>query len=158
LDKTYLIRVAKLFVVYTLLWIVLSSAKFDFFAFGTVLFLSTLTPKLFTLQTGSFNIKAFALFVLFFIVNSFKGALQVSKLALSPSHCLSPFIYELPLRTRFTFTGVMLANVYSLMPGTVAIDIKSDTLTLHILDETLFDEAFLLDVQTRIIGALEKNG
>jgi len=157
LNKAYLIRVGKLFVVYTFLWVVLSSAKFDFFALGIIIFLSALTPKLFTLQTGKFNPYSMITLFIFFVFHSFKGALQVSKLALLPKHCLTPFIYELPLRTRFVFTGVMLANVYSLMPGTVAIDIKNDTITLHILDETLFDKPFLLDVQTRLIRAFEAN-
>lgn len=155
MKKSYLIRSLQLFFVYTLLWLTLSGGVYDLFALVSVTLLSIATPFIFSLNAKIPNLFCIFKLFIFFIFNSTKGALQVSKLALSPKHCLTPFVYELPLQTQEDFTTVMLANIYSLMPGTVSMGLSNQTLWLHIIDQSLFDEEFLQSVQTKVIEALE---
>lgn len=77
------------------------------------------------------------------------GALGVAKLALKSHLKLKPFFYTLPLNQANTHHA-LVANIYSLMPGTLSVAIESNRLKLHILDESLFDEELILSLHVKL--------
>lgn len=154
----YIKTAAKLFLLYSLLWAVLSFGSFDLFVLLFITLLSLATPLLFAPLYLRVNGFALLKLLLFFLYNSFKSALLLSRLALRRDHCLTPSVYTLKLETKSEIAAIALANIYSLMPGTLSMDLQKSTLELHIIDESLFDEAFLFDVQNRVIKALEGRG
>ncbi|MGM0624173.1 MAG: Na+/H+ antiporter subunit E, partial [Campylobacterota bacterium] len=97
MKRSYFFHVLRLFFIYLLLWLILSGGVFDLFAFIAVAALSLATPFIFSLHASFPCFFCLCKLLFFFLYNSTKGALQVSKLALMPKHCLTPFIYELPL-------------------------------------------------------------
>lgn len=94
---------------------------------------------------------AFLELLVFFLFYAFKGAVSVALLALKPKLQLKPLIFELTLQTKTSFATSLLVNTYSLMPGTLSMGIEGDVLRLHILDEVFMDEAFIKQVQTKVL-------
>ena len=88
-------------------------------------------------------------FIPTFCYYSFMGAIGVARLAIKPNLKLNPFFYTLPLNPKNSHHA-LIANIYSLMPGTLSVDIKPNQLKLHILDKTLFDEALILSLHVRL--------
>ena len=89
------------------------------------------------------------LFLPTFCYYSFIGALGVARLAIKTNLQLTPRFYILPLNPKSKHHA-LIANIYSLMPGTLSIAIESNQLKLHILDESLFDEALIQSLHVRL--------
>ena len=64
------------------------------------------------------------------------GALDVAGAVLWPFRKLRPGIVAVPLDTRSAAEHTLLANVVTLTPGTMSIDLSADgkTLYVHVLD------------------------
>jgi multicomponent Na+:H+ antiporter subunit E len=120
-----------------------------------LLLLSFFTPKLFSLKCETLHIKALVKLLIFFAFNSLKGGVQVAFFALHPTLKLSPFVYAYKLKTKNDFSASILANICSLMPGTLSMGLKNETLHLHILDESLFDAALLHRAEEYVMEAFE---
>ncbi len=133
----------KLFGLYLFLWVILSGGKIEFFPLVFIVLMSFLTPFIFQLNYHFISLKASARLLGFFFYYSFKGGIQVALFALKPKLDLQPFVYEHSLKSHNEFSASMLANIYSLMPGTVSIGYDKEILALHILDKTLFDKALI---------------
>jgi multicomponent Na+:H+ antiporter subunit E len=73
-------------------------------------------------------------FAVFFGVQSFRGGWDVARRAFSPRMTLRPALVTIPLRLREVAAQVFLANVVSLLPGTVSADLADGAVTLHALD------------------------
>lgn len=74
-------------------------------------------------------------FLVLFLADSVRGGWQVALMALRGRKALQPGYLELPLNLPAGAPQIMLANVLSLMPGTVAVELEDDRLRLHVLDE-----------------------
>jgi multicomponent Na+:H+ antiporter subunit E len=157
-KKVLLFNTTILSLLYGVIWLILSGGRVDLFALFFILVLGIITPLIFDVKFKKLNFNAcFRLFG-FFIINSIKSGILVSRLALKPNLKLSPLVYNLPLKTQTPFATSMLANIYSLMPGTLSMGISNNILILHILDTTLFDKPFIDIVQDRIIEVFEDGG
>lgn len=88
-------------------------------------------------------------FVPFFLYHSFLGALGVAKLIFKRDIALSPRYHTLTLRGNPS-TNAITGNVFSLMPGTLSVALRPHALTLHILDESLFDEALIQQTHQKL--------
>ena len=79
--------------------------------------------------------QTFVLFVLFF-KELFFSAFRVAVLVLSPKMNLKPGIIAYPLSLREDFQITLLANMITLTPGTLSVDVSLDKLNLfvHIID------------------------
>lgn len=134
----------KLFILYLFLWIILSGARVEPFPLVFILILSLITPYIFTLSYRRVSILGVLRLSFWFLLYSIKGGMQVALFALKPKLNLSPFIHTHRLKNHTSFTLSLLANIYSLMPGTLTIEEREGVLKLHILDERLF-EPLLID-------------
>ena len=146
----------KLFGLYLLLWVVLSGGKTELFPLIFILLMSFLTPYVFTLEYQNISIKAALKLWFWFFLYSLKGGVQVALFALRPKLQLQPFVYRHTLRSRNAFSVSMLANLYSLMPGTVSMGYDKGVLSLHILDKTLFDSALIDRFEKYAIEAFDR--
>jgi multisubunit Na+/H+ antiporter MnhE subunit len=143
----------KLFGLYLFIWLILSGAKIELFVVLFLLLLSFLTPYLFTLQYKQISIRATLRLLFWFVVYSFWGGVQVALFALRPKLKLNPFIYHHPLKAHNALSLSLLANIYSLMPGTLSIGHDENVLSLHILDKTLFDKTSIERFESYVLEA-----
>lgn len=146
----------KLFGLYLLLWVVLSGGNIAPFPLLFILLMSFLTPYVFTLEYQNISVTAALRLCFWFFLYSIKGGVQVALFALQPKLQLQPFVYHHSLKSRNAFSVSMLANIYSLMPGTVSMGHDKGILSLHILDETLFDSALIERFERYAIEAFDK--
>lgn len=69
-----------------------------------------------------------------FLVELMKSALRVARLVLSPrlSEHLSPGMIDYPLTVKTDFEITLLANLITLTPGTLSVDVSADRTILRI--------------------------
>ena len=87
------------------------------------------------------------------------GALQVAWLALRPRLELQPALVAYPLTVTTDAQITLLANLITLTPGTLSVDVSDDRRTLYIHVLTLHDREQLLGriaagFETQVLGAL----
>lgn len=157
-KKVLLFDIIKLSITYTFIWLILSGGVYDLFSIFFILCFSIITPFVFSLNFSSFNIKRFMDLLFYFFLNSLKGGFLVANLAIKKNLKLKPYIYKMSLKTKTPFASSMLANIYSLMPGTVTMGLYDQELTLHIIDISLFNEKALNIIEEKIILAFEDGG
>ncbi|MBE0497071.1 MAG: Na+/H+ antiporter subunit E [Campylobacterales bacterium] len=114
-------------------------------ASGLTLIYHFISPK----HTYQLRLGNLVRFIPFFLYHSFLGALGVAKLILKRHIALSPHYHTLPLHGT-PATNAITANIFSLMPGTLSVEIRPASLTLHILDISLFDEALIRQTHQKL--------
>jgi multicomponent Na+:H+ antiporter subunit E len=140
---------------YGLIWLILSNGVFNILIAILLLIFAFITPFLFDLHRQHFSfIHALQLFIVF-VYYSIKSGVVVAFYALHPKMKLHPIIYEFKFQTTTPFATSLLANIYSLMPGTVSMGIEKEFLVLHILDDKLLDEAFMDYIEKKVIESFE---
>ncbi|TDH38820.1 Na+/H+ antiporter subunit E [Pseudohoeflea suaedae] len=103
-------------------------------AFGFVLAMATLS--LIREQVGSVGYfsrarRIISLFLLF-IYELILSAMRVAILVLSPKMNLKPGIFAYPLKVDRDFEITLLANLITLTPGTLSVDVSDDRRTLYV--------------------------
>lgn len=93
-------------------------------------------------------------FLGFFAVQSLRGGLDVSRRALSPSRPLAPGLVELRTRLPEGAARVLLADVTSLLPGTLTVDLEGDRVLVHGLDAGPALEAGFRALEARVADLL----
>lgn len=97
---------------------------------------------------------AYLRFALFFLVNSLRGAVDVSLRTLRPTLGVDPVLYSYPTGLIAESDRVLLAATITLMPGTLAAEINPDHIVIHSL---VPDPAMIEDIARceRLITNLE---
>ena len=103
-------------------------------AFGFVLAMGTLS--LIREQVGSVGYfsrarRVISLFLLF-IYELILSAVRVAILVLTPKMDLKPGIFAYPLKVDRDFEITLLANLITLTPGTLSVDVSDDRRTLYV--------------------------
>jgi multicomponent Na+:H+ antiporter subunit E len=75
-------------------------------------------------------------FLPFFIWHSLRGGIDVAKRALHPQMAISPAFFDYRFGLPPGVSRVFMANVVSLLPGTLSAELHQDILCVHVLDET----------------------
>lgn len=91
-------------------------------------------------------------FLPWFIRESLAGAVDVASRALRPAMPLYPGVATFRLRLPSGASRVALANVVSMLPGTLSADLEADRLTIHALDARQDLQAMVRDLEPRIAG------
>jgi multicomponent Na+:H+ antiporter subunit E len=116
-------------------WMAVSGAfTFLNFAFGFVLsllVLSLIREQVGTVGYFSRSYRILALVVLF-LYELMMSALKVARLVLSPRMDLKPGIFAFPLRLTEDFQITLLANLITLTPGTLSVDVSDDKRILYV--------------------------
>ena len=113
-------------------------------------------PYIFKLQRNRVSSFGILRLSFWFLLYSIKGGFQVAFVALKPKLELEPFLYTHHLKVHSPFSISLLANIYSLMPGTLSIEEKEGKLLLHILDKTLFELALIERFDGYVFNAFEE--
>lgn len=104
------------------------------FAFGFVL--AVLALSLIREQVGSLRYFArarrIASLIVLFIKELALSAWKVAILVLSPKMDLKPGIFAYPLKVDRDFEITLLANLITLTPGTLSVDVSDDRRTLYV--------------------------
>ncbi|MCC5929601.1 MAG: Na+/H+ antiporter subunit E [Cyclobacteriaceae bacterium] len=71
-------------------------------------------------------------FIFFFIYELFKANLQVAWEVITPKNKMKPGIVKVPLTVTSDFEITLLANLITLTPGTLSLDISGDKKVLYV--------------------------
>lgn len=119
----------------TFIWVALTG-DFDF---ANVLFGFVLSYfLLWVITRGSGNARYFKLmprlvaFFFFFLYELVKANLQVAYEVITPNLNMTPGIVAVPLDVKSDFQITMLANLITLTPGTLSLDVSEDRKVLYV--------------------------
>jgi multicomponent Na+:H+ antiporter subunit E len=73
-------------------------------------------------------------FLPYFLVESLRGGLDVSRRAFHPALPIAPGFHPYPLRLRGEPARIFFASAMSLLPGTLGARTRGDVLHVHLLD------------------------
>ena len=82
----------------------------------------------------NFSVKGICHFLPFFMRHSLQGGIDVALRALKPGVNIAPGLVTYPLRLPHGAPQIFMANVISLLPGTLAADLEESILVVHVLD------------------------
>ncbi|HMP89725.1 MAG TPA: Na+/H+ antiporter subunit E [Kiritimatiellia bacterium] len=71
-------------------------------------------------------------FILFFLKEMVVSSIRVAYDVVTPTYYMRPGVIAIPLDTRTDMEIALLANVISLTPGTLSLDVSDDRKTLYI--------------------------
>ena len=92
-------------------------------------------------------------FLLFYTKEVLLSNLRVAYDVLTPSDKSTPAIIAFPLSARTDFEILVVANLISMTPGTLSMDVSSDRRTLYIHAMFVEDrEALIADLKTNFEG------
>ena len=136
----------------TFIWVALTGN----FEFANVLFGFLLSYfLLWVITRGSGNVHYFKLvprvvsFFFFFLYELVKANLQVAYEVITPSLNMTPGIVAVPLDISSDFQITMLANLITLTPGTLSLDVSEDKKVLYVHSMYIKDrEEFIKSIKT----------
>ena len=82
----------------------------------------------------SFNVIGFIQFAYFFIIESLRGGVDVSRRVLTPEIKTAPVFYDYQMRLQQPYAQQLLISSISLLPGTLCADLDKNRLRIHTLD------------------------
>ncbi len=74
------------------------------------------------------------IYILVLLKNLIVSNLQIAKRVLSPDMKLNPAIVAVKTELKSDWKKLLLANSITLTPGTLTLDVKDDTLYIHIIE------------------------
>ena len=89
-------------------------------------------------------------FIPFFLRHSLSGGIDVARRVFDPALPISPGLVVYRLRLSSEPSQVFLANVISLLPGTLSVGLEHNVLTIHVLDRKKTIESELSDIEQRV--------
>jgi multicomponent Na+:H+ antiporter subunit E len=137
----------------TLIWVFLTGEyKFNNFLFGFVL--SFIILWILSGAEEQSSKKYFKIvpriisFVLFFIWELTKANIQVAYEVITPKFNMKPGIIAIPLEAKTDLEITLLANLITLTPGTLALDVSTDRSVLYVHGMYVMEkEEFITDIK-----------
>lgn len=127
----------------TLVWVALTgSFEFKNFAFGFVLtfFILWIINKEAADRKYFKVIPSVIRFFFFFIYELIKANIQVAYDVITPTFYMKPGIVSVPLDAKTDLEITLLANVISLTPGTLSLDVSDDKKVLYVHSMYIHDK------------------
>ena len=82
----------------------------------------------------SLNIIGLLQFIYFFIIESFRGGVDVSRRVLAAKPRVNPVFYDYHMQLQRSYAQQLFISSISLLPGTLCADIDENRLRIHTLD------------------------
>jgi len=117
-----------------LLWWVLSGGDLESWLIGGPLVGWTAWRSLSDWPALPFHVGPLLRFIPFFVSQSIAAAIDVALRALRPTMPLRPRLVRVPLRLPAGAPQVALANVITLLPGTLSAQLQPEQVLIHALD------------------------
>lgn len=144
------LRAIRRAVLFTLLWLLLSGGRADSWVIGAPV-IAVATALSLRLWPGPLlSVRGILLFLPWFARQSLAGAVDVAIRALRPDMPLFPGVIRHDLRLPAGASRVALANVVSMLAGTLSADLEGDCLVIHALDARQDLHAMVRDLEPRI--------
>jgi multicomponent Na+:H+ antiporter subunit E len=133
-------------------WFLLTRGSFLSWSVGIPAIILSLSVKRLLVRQSSFALTplAFFPFLIFFVQQSLLGGIDVAWRSICPSCRLSPCLITYRFEMSNEIARVFFTNVVSLLPGTLSVDMFSDGVQIHMLDETLSNEANLKRLESKV--------
>lgn len=96
-------------------------------------------------------------FIPFFLWHSLLGGFDVAKRAFSPKVIISPAILNYRWRLPLGLSRVFMANIVSLLPGTLSVELDKEYLQIHVLDDSIDFDAELILVENKVAELFKLN-
>jgi multicomponent Na+:H+ antiporter subunit E len=140
---------------FSLLWLLLSGGGVGSWIIGVPAIAASTALSL-RLWPGPFiSLRGLLLFLPWFARQSVAGAVDVAIRALRPDMPLYPGVIRQDLRLPAGAARVALANVISMLPGTLSADLEEDTVVVHALDTRQDLYAMVRDLEPRIAAVFD---
>lgn len=125
------------------LWGILSNGRG--WAFGVPVVLLAATVSCVLVPRTRLSLAGLVRFVPYFAWNSLRGGIDVASRALHPHMPIDPALLRYELQLDDAVARVVMANVVTLLPGTLSVDLQGNVLLVHVLNAGgPFPEAFRL--------------
>ncbi len=117
------------------LWAVLSGGNRDLWWFGVLVVAAgtAWSALLSPCRSHAWRARALPGVAWFFLVEIWRSGVAVARVALDPRCHPDPEIFTYPLRLSPGSAPVFLANLITLLPGTLSVDIRGTDLLVHTL-------------------------
>ena len=104
----------------------------------------------------SWSVSGMLLFVPYFLWHSMRGGVDVALRAMHPRLPIAPALFDYRFRLPPGLPRVFMANIVSLLPGTLSVEIDTEILRVHVLDEAgdIAQELTLLENRLAAIFSL----
>ncbi len=123
-------------VFFALVWWVLTDGDMGSWLIGLPLVLVATLVSVSLLPGFSISLLGTVRFVPFFLWHSLRGGVDVAKRVLHPELPISPAMVCYRWRLPPGLSRVFMANVVSLLPGTLSAELEAEQLHVHVLDQT----------------------
>lgn len=137
-------------VFFCLLWTLLSGGAAESWTVGAPAVLAATLISLRLWRGPLLSLYGLIRFLPWFARQSVAGGLDVAVRALRPAMPLSPGMIRHTLRLPAGAPRIALANVISMLPGTLSADLDGDDLTVHALDARQDLHRMVTDLEPRI--------
>ena len=122
-------------VLFTLLWWILTDGATDSWLVGAPVVLFATLVSVALLPPFSWSLMGIVRFIPFFLWRSLRGGMDVARCALHPRLPISPGLFDYIFRLPPGLPRVFMANIVSLLPGTLSTELGANYLQVHVLDE-----------------------
>jgi multicomponent Na+:H+ antiporter subunit E len=149
-----MLRVSARAAVLALFWWVLTGGNLESWVVGApVVLLATVSSLLLSRRVRHhWRLTGLIGFVPFFFWRSFCGSIDVARRALLPKVLLEPAFMDYSLSLPDGVPRLFMANVVSLLPGTLSAELLGDCLKVHVLDDTAEVCEQLQSLESRVAG------
>jgi multicomponent Na+:H+ antiporter subunit E len=141
---------ARRVVLFAVLWWALTDGATGAWLFGIPVILLGAWTSLLLWTRQPLSLFGLARFLPYFVLQSLAGATDVARRALDPAMPLCPGLVRHRLRLPAGAARIGLANVISMLPGTLSADLAGDEVLVHALDTRNDVHAMVLDLEPRI--------
>ncbi len=119
------------------LWWILSDGDALSWVIGvpTILIATAISRKLGSTRPPAVSLSALPRFLGYFAVESLRSGVDVAHRALAPGRHVEPAVLTYTTTLPCGWPRTLLANVVSLMPGSLSVSLAAETLTVHALDK-----------------------
>jgi len=135
---------------FALLWWILAEGAVDSLVVGVPFVLLGAWLSLVLWGGRSFSLRGLARFLPWFAYQSLAGATDVAMRALRPAMPLHPGLVRCRLRLPTDGSRIALADVVSMLPGTLSADLDGEQLVIHALDTRRDMHEMVTDLEPRI--------
>jgi len=129
--RTWLLR----FVLFALIWWILTDGAMDSWPIGLPAVLLATLLSVMLMPALSWSLRGILRFIPYFLWYSMRGGVDVARRAMHPRLPISPGLFDYRFRLPPGLSRVFMANIVSLLPGTLSVELGEEILHVHVLDE-----------------------
>ena len=129
---TWLLRT----VLFALVWWVLTDGDLTSWPVGVPVVLLSTVVSVILMPPLAWSLRGIVRFIPFFLWYSIRGGIDVARRALHPQLPISPGLIDYRFRLSPGLPRVFMANIVSLLPGTLSVELYEESLRVHVLDKS----------------------